>query len=111
MTMATLRKKIRAFGFFHTYSMAHSCTDNGIDKMSRASSPARSAGEQELGENDEIDIEQLITLMHRRPPLWDKFDAKYHDRVLKARLWEEIYKQIYFTWEQCSVAERKQKGN
>lgn len=64
--------------------------------MSRASSPARSAGEQELGENDKIDIEQLITLMYRRPPLWDKFDAKYHDRVLKARLWEEIYKQIKY---------------
>ncbi|CAG5022752.1 unnamed protein product [Parnassius apollo] len=78
--------------------------------MSRASSPARSAGAQELPEDDNIDIEQLIALMHKRPALWDKFDPKYHDRILKARLWEEIYQQIYFTWEQYSVGERKQKG-
>ncbi|KAL4702614.1 hypothetical protein ACJJTC_016090 [Scirpophaga incertulas] len=48
--------------------------------------------------------------MHRRPPLWDKFDPKYHDRILKTRLWEEIYKAIYFTWEQYSDVERKQKS-
>ncbi|CAG5048008.1 unnamed protein product [Parnassius apollo] len=78
--------------------------------MSRVSSPARSAGAQELPEDDNIDIEQLITLMHKRPALWEKFDTKYLDRILKARLWKEIYQQIYFTREQYSVGERKQKG-
>ncbi|CAG4979311.1 unnamed protein product [Parnassius apollo] len=76
--------------------------------MSRASSPARSGAAEEL-ENDDIDIEQLITLMHRRPPLWDNFNPKYHGRILKARLWEEIYQDIYFSWEQCSVVEKKNK--
>ncbi|CAG5037647.1 unnamed protein product [Parnassius apollo] len=86
---------------------AQSCT-GAIGRMSRASSPARSGAAEEL-ENDDIDIEQLITLMHRRSPLWDKFNPKYHDRILKARLWEEIYQDIYFSWEQCSVVEKENK--
>lgn len=61
-----------------------------------------------------IETEALINAVHRRPPLWDRFDKLFTHRPVVNRLWKEVSKElqqpehlIRKRWKGCKDTYRK----
>ncbi|XP_072161945.1 uncharacterized protein [Bemisia tabaci] len=59
---------------------------------------------------EQVDIDQLITLIQARPCLWDKADPNYKDRTLIKNAWSEVHRSLKEDFESLSDADKKIYG-
>jgi hypothetical protein len=57
-----------------------------------------------------MDVNALINAVKERPVLYDKQNKDYANKIIKSRLWREVYSEVYAEWDTLSEEEKKVKG-
>lgn len=58
----------------------------------------------------DISLEQLISMVHERPELWDTECPRYSDRYRKKKVWDEVCAMLTPDWAILSERQKKQRG-
>lgn len=61
-----------------------------------------------MGDNFTIDNEKLIELVEARPALYDKKLKSYSDRIIKDKMWRQIYECLIEGWTNLDIKEKTQ---
>ncbi|CAI9577135.1 unnamed protein product, partial [Staurois parvus] len=58
----------------------------------------------------DISLEQLISMVHERPELWDTECPRYSDRYRKKKVWDEVCALLTPDWAILSERQKKQRA-
>lgn len=57
-----------------------------------------------------MDTEHIIIEVQSHPNLWNPGVEEYKDRDLRIKSWEDVTKQVVFTYDTMSKADQKKAG-